>query len=670
MAEANKIVKLAKDRLNGFASNWRIYFFRFSCFWAILATYLTLIIINVSVIYLRFPRAGTFVPLTFADQKELVRIASGARTEDRNTRDLSMEQRLNVFLCPGSFRNSRPHVTMQDFMAWPSICKVPPNGLMNPVEALLESPNQKRILVSLYEKKDDKTAIAKFYLDNANRKWNSVLLAPESTESSQSIDQSATVFRIALFCDEHESSKHAATTIKAILAASASFLSDARRPILKLDDSSDVCCKQLVGRTAKIWDEALNGKYPALTTKQPGKEHFTATVKLSVETRSEDQLVLSFKPGLPEPTEAFSEIVQNLNDKPVAKILRSIVQSYSSNADETVGTNEVFSKQNDIDSKKQRKAVSKYLSYWNGNAKQFDLESLSSRTIGFPFTGTVSMGNGFESTSLVWFDKTREENRFVVELRWEGNRCTTQRLVAKFYLIQNDGHPIVPEPNIEPILFWNAPCWLGWRPCGYDMTSEQAASQFFTLYERVARSLDGNRKGDESFKSAKPEEMEQVKRWIEAVVQDQLWRYKHHHDGKELDPLKSERIESFTSFSRRINGSDAWGLIQVGIIYMFWFAAIGSLSMSSKTITPPILRVLKGRNVYALEGMPLLGFLGTVVGISNALIGAGGILSESIVLKQRVVSEMTRQLATAFDTTFVGLCGSILLLLIIKIRHI
>lgn len=58
---------------------------------------------------------------------------------------------------------------------------------------------------------------------------------------------------------------------------------------------------------------------------------------------------------------------------------------------------------------------------------------------------------------------------------------------------------------------------------------------------------------------------------------------------------------------------------------------------------------------YLNWAIPSIGFLGTVFGISDALLGAGGVLSQNATEREHVIQTMSLSLGIAFDTTAVAL---------------
>ncbi len=77
------------------------------------------------------------------------------------------------------------------------------------------------------------------------------------------------------------------------------------------------------------------------------------------------------------------------------------------------------------------------------------------------------------------------------------------------------------------------------------------------------------------------------------------------------------------------------------------------LAMQRNEYRSALLRFLQG-------AIPALGFLGTVYGLGLALGGVGGVLSEEMAEFQSGISTVTLSLSIAFDTTLVGLVGSLI----------
>jgi hypothetical protein len=151
-------------------------------------------------------------------------------------------------------------------------------------------------------------------------------------------------------------------------------------------------------------------------------------------------------------------------------------------------------------------------------------------------------------------------------------------------------------------------------------------------------------------------------------------------------------INGRIGWARRWNGSDIYGCIQVATIFVGWVvvvALVWTLMMNIWTLrerTKMRKRRLARKKwvkwkgsyevafqnpAYGIWLMPTLGFAGTVIGMIEAIQGAGGVLAENIVDRRVAVQSISNNLATAFDTTFVGLlCSAIAYLLYTLIlRH-
>jgi hypothetical protein len=65
---------------------------------------------------------------------------------------------------------------------------------------------------------------------------------------------------------------------------------------------------------------------------------------------------------------------------------------------------------------------------------------------------------------------------------------------------------------------------------------------------------------------------------------------------------------------------------------------------------------------YLVGALPLVGFLGSVAGLSNSLIGASGISSEIAIERQSSLQEMQIALGTAFDKSMLAFVATIVCL--------
>lgn len=324
----------------------------------------------------------------------------------------------------------------------------------------------------------------------------------------------------------------------------------------------------------------------------------------------------------------------------------------------------------------------------------------------FPFKGTCRSALAAKhknNLTLLWYDSKNTVKKidygFCVQLSYVATSWWEKKITAKYFLLSWSGDEqfvtrLSPDEDLLLYHSWG----FCWNPCYSNINAKQIADRFFPYYEQAYRS---EHKTDHPFKSPLTEEANRVRRWIEASIQDQLY-FQPDMEGKEdFDPLNADKyppLDRAIQWARRVNGSDWWGLIQVSILTCFLYplswAAIGyrRKTLSKGTAQSTWDKLMLGfakkmdcakhlafviakqtsRNAqdlrfrFATRAMPLLGFIGTVIGISNSLAGAGNILSEKLADRQAVISEMTQDLATAFDTTFIGLAGAIALLCIEK----
>lgn len=159
-------------------------------------------------------------------------------------------------------------------------------------------------------------------------------------------------------------------------------------------------------------------------------------------------------------------------------------------------------------------------------------------------------------------------------------------------------------------------------------------------------------------------------------------------------------------WSRVVNGSDAWGRIQAATLLAFWWLAVmlAAMRIMLRVQRKAYVQLTAGGDIAVLYTkyrhdygddtvclpmeaarevddalsqtmervgseltiarflvwvIPSIGFIGTVVGISNALGDTGSVMTEDILVRRSAVQSIATQLGTAFDTTLVALVLSI-----------
>lgn len=162
----------------------------------------------------------------------------------------------------------------------------------------------------------------------------------------------------------------------------------------------------------------------------------------------------------------------------------------------------------------------------------------------------------------------------------------------------------------------------------------------------------------------------------------------------------SERqaLEAAVVWPRRLNGGNWWGLIQaatvwlgtwaclqaVCLILLSWQSMRGSRQQKETSIYEPSEYAADVYWASSLPGgielargavddasatlaflnvaIPSVGFLGTVIGISEAMVGMGGAVTASSFERQGIVQNISVALGIAFDTTFVALAMGLLVM--------
>ncbi|MBL8999796.1 MAG: MotA/TolQ/ExbB proton channel family protein [Phycisphaerae bacterium] len=216
-------------------------------------------------------------------------------------------------------------------------------------------------------------------------------------------------------------------------------------------------------------------------------------------------------------------------------------------------------------------------------------------------------------------------------------------------------------------------------------------------------------------------ELRRTEKMIESLLRWHLGSPSPSPDSAGLDytPLDYSSITARTTWASRLCGSDSWGLIQFSIVWALWAIVVGSgirLWILLRHVRPEIVKARQcvgvpppvgtgltsregaladtrmnlpgstlneqwnaretlfrrttaqwierlyscgGRHRYLIWYIPSIAFVGTVVGIGDALAIAGGVLSSDPIIQKATVMDIANRLGTAFNTTFVGLVISI-----------
>lgn len=197
------------------------------------------------------------------------------------------------------------------------------------------------------------------------------------------------------------------------------------------------------------------------------------------------------------------------------------------------------------------------------------------------------------------------------------------------------------------------------QPAGVALSERELAKTFFTrMKERYAELRTVKLELPDT------EIRDQIITYVEAMLLRFLGREASTTAGYPDVVMRTfEPLEENIVWRRRLNGTSYLGVIQFATVVALLFMLICAWSFAQERESERS-HALKVAMDYALWVMPSLGFLGTIVGIGTALMGAGDIVIGTDVQKTQVIRGMTDGLAVAFDTTFVGLGCSIIAALV------
>jgi hypothetical protein len=130
----------------------------------------------------------------------------------------------------------------------------------------------------------------------------------------------------------------------------------------------------------------------------------------------------------------------------------------------------------------------------------------------------------------------------------------------------------------------------------------------------------------------------------------------------------AQQLSKLDAFRRQWGASSAALLVSIGSLK----ARLRTDSTSEViSVTSSFADLTQGRRDsqagvlrYFIGALPALGFIGTVVGIGQALMGTGAVLSDEIAKQQSGVGTIALSLGLAFDTTLVALVLSLVVLFV------
>jgi hypothetical protein len=255
---------------------------------------------------------------------------------------------------------------------------------------------------------------------------------------------------------------------------------------------------------------------------------------------------------------------------------------------------------------------------------------------------------------------------------------------ARFTLLSPDT-PLIPirragEP-VTRVLDRRTGLW-GFRPLAVRMTEEQLAGRFFPVLEDLARGAETQPIELRPDDQAAIPVTAFVRRLLESrlggtapapidppqSLEAQMDPDRQFSNSNEPLEYWNEwpRLEKWVEWPRRFNGGTPWGAIQFAVVLLgvrftvewivvYWLIRRTERSQSN----------YQGRSrdwfrarTHTLRGivavLPVVGFLGTVAGLSNSLIGSSGVSSDSSAERQAALQAMEVALGTAFDKSILA----------------
>lgn len=162
---------------------------------------------------------------------------------------------------------------------------------------------------------------------------------------------------------------------------------------------------------------------------------------------------------------------------------------------------------------------------------------------------------------------------------------------------------------------------------------------------------------------------------LKRIDRDWARKVEARRDAKEYEAFVARLADQLSSHVRpklrwleRMNGTVQWATV-----FLFWFIIILCGRRFYWLKTPEGMHAFRNRAPdyresvnakvygslsYLLAALPSLGFIGTVIGMGEALLLADSLFNEPN--KQQAIGRITRQLGFAFDTTLVALVAALL----------
>lgn len=320
-------------------------------------------------------------------------------------------------------------------------------------------------------------------------------------------------------------------------------------------------------------------------------------------------------------------------------------------------------------------------------------------------------------------DSSAHEWVFLMEVEYRPSWWAESVLTARFRLIdqKQPDAPVINPRRHEVAVFTRGPGWLGFRPTAVLVSEEQLASLFVNQLEELAQGVGG-------VGTPTADERLRLQHFVHQLLLHRFGLLESHPSGTRASPPADpatfdhrsladptstishrRQMDEWVVWPRRLNGGTGWGVIQFAVVLLcvrfsfdavliwlavrrveqlprlpghplvpdVWWPAYEAIADATNQASLRNAQKTLGRLIreqcHTLAAvnaiLPLVGFLGTVAGLSNSLIGSTGVSSESTSERQAALQAMEIALGTAFDKSMLAFAGSIACTLALRWLH-
>jgi hypothetical protein len=312
--------------------------------------------------------------------------------------------------------------------------------------------------------------------------------------------------------------------------------------------------------------------------------------------------------------------------------------------------------------------------------------------------------------TILFFPDTEPAQRYALGLEishtstWRIGNRNGYNVEAQFFVVALDrpNQPIRPPRSPSITVLHREPWWCGLRPIAVHVSEEQLANRFFDECTTIARGAGIKPKLVPTNEERKAEYNRAIQYLLEKRLGGEATAEAWTREPGDLRdshlPARTLTLDEIVVWPRRLNGGTWWGCIQFSVVYLGLFFLLelirvnrlielclkpkqhGKLpsdiqtALQGVTSKQPAVHLQEAQEVcervsdrmtgmrYIVTALPLVGFLGSVAGLSNSLIGASGISSDIATERQSSLQEMQIALGTAFDKSILAFVMTIICL--------